>query len=254
MQATLKTIARQAKLTVIAALAASSMMMSGCASATTMISEPLAPVSASAIHPDIVYVRNFDTTAANVKTDTTGVVKRITAMAEGSSAVNSEDKDTTAARNATADEIVKQLQAKGLHAVRIDGPVPTDANALVVEGRFEKIDEGTQRRRLLIGLGAGKSDVTASVQVSYQPAHGQPVPLALFETHADSGHMPGMAETAGVGALAGHAAVSAGADVGVHGATGSRDSVGGEARRVGDAVARQVMAVIDGQGAVSARS
>ncbi|RZT30848.1 DUF4410 domain-containing protein [Cupriavidus agavae] len=252
MHATLKTLSRRLKLTAVAALAASSMMMSGCASATTMISEPMPPVSAQAIHPDVIYVRGFDAADANVKVDT-GMMKRIAAMASGSTA-SGQDKDSQDARNAAADEIVKQLQAQGLNAVRLDGPVPADANALVVEGRFETIDEGKQRRRLLIGLGAGKSDVTAAVQVSYQPANGQAVPLALFETHADSGHLPGMAETAGVGALAGHVAVSAAADAGVHGATGvSRDSVSGEARRVGDAVAREVTAVLNGQRAAASR-
>ncbi len=248
MKTPFQTLSRHAKQLTIAALAATSMMMAGYASATTMISESSVPAALSHATPDVVYVRGFDVSANQVKVDNT-MMHRVKAMTTGSSVGGEQDQAALAARNAVADEIVQQLQAKGVRAVRIDGPVPADANALVVEGRFDKIDEGMQRRRTLIGLGAGKSDVSASVQVSYQAAHTQPVPLALFDTSADSGHTPGVAEMAGVGAAASHVAVSAATSVGVHGASElKRDSIDAEAKRVGDAVAKQVMAVLDKTG------
>ncbi|SDP04867.1 protein of unknown function [Ralstonia sp. 25mfcol4.1] len=248
MTTTFKTLSRAARQLTIAAVAAASMMMAGGASATTMISEASVPASLSQVQADVVYVRGFDVSASQVKVDNT-MMHRIKAMASGDTGGSAQDQAALAARNATADEIVRQLQARGLHAVRIDGPVPADANALIVEGRFDRIDEGKQRRRTMIGLGAGKSDVSASVQVLYQPAHAQPIPLALFDTSADSGHMPGVAEMAGVGAAASHVATSVAASAGVHGATEARrESVAGEAQRVGDAVVRQVMAVLGQQG------
>lgn len=248
MTTTFKTLSRTARQLTIAAVAAASMMMAGGASATTMISEASVPASLSHVQADVVYVRGFDVSASQVKVDNT-MMHRIKAMASGDAGGGAQDQAALAARNATADEIVRQLQAKGLHAVRFDGPVPADANALIVEGRFDRIDQGNQRRRTMIGLGAGKSDVSASVQVLYQPAHAQPIPLALFDTSADSGHMPGVAEMAGVGAAASHVATSAAASAGLHGATEARrDSVAGEAQRVGDAVVKQVMAVLDQPG------
>ena len=251
MKTSFQAISRNAKQLTIATLAAASMLMAGCASATTMISEASVPASISHVQPDVVYVRGFDVSANEVKVDNT-MMHRIKAMTSGDSAGNEQNQAAQAARNAAADEIVKQLQAKGLHAVRLDGPVPADANALIVEGRFDKIDEGKQRRRTLIGLGAGKSDVSASVQVLYQPAHAQPIPLALFDTNADSGHMSGIAEMAGVGVAASNVAISAAAGVGVHGATElKRDSVEAEAKRVGDSVAKQVMAVLGNSGATN---
>lgn len=244
MQTTFQAFSRTAKQLTIAAMAAATMMMAGGASAATMISEASVPASVSRVQPEVVYVRGFDVDAGQVKVDNS-MMHRIKAMAADNGADSAQDQDAMAARNATADEIVKQLQAKGVNAVRLDGPVPADANALIVEGRFDKIDEGKQRRRTLIGLGAGKSDVSASVQVLYQPAHAQPIPLALFDTSADSGHMPGVAETAGVGAAASHVATAAATGVGVHGASEyKRDSVNAEAARVGDAVVKQVMVVI----------
>lgn len=250
MTTTFQTLSRTAKQLTIAAVAAASMMMAGGASATTMIAEASVPASLSPVQADVVYVRGFDVSASQVKVDDT-MMHRIKAMAAGD-ATDSETQAALAARNATADEIVRQLQAKGLRAVRVDGPVPTDANALIVQGRFDKIDEGKQRRRTMIGLGAGKSDVSASVQVLYQPAHAQPIPLALFDTSADSGHMPGVAEMAGVGAAASHVATSVAASAGVHGASEyRRDSVAAEAQRVGDAVVTQVLAVMGRQGGAS---
>jgi hypothetical protein len=246
MQTVFQSLPRHAKHLTIAAIAATSMLMAGCASATTMISDVPVPVAAAMAHApaDVVYVRGFDASADQVKVDD-NLMHRVKAMASGQSAAPAPGKTASEARNTVADEIVQALRAKGLNAVRIDGPVPADANALIVEGRFDKIDEGKARRRLLIGLGAGKSDVSASVQVLYQPAHGTPVPVTLFQTSADSGHMPGIAETAGVGAAAGAVTSAAAIGAGVHGASEvKRDSITAEAKRVGDAVAEQVVAVV----------
>lgn len=240
----LHTLSRRASHLAVAAVAATTLLMAGGASAATMIAEASVPASIAPVRPDVVYVRGFDADARQVKVDDT-MVHRLKAMATGDNAGSESTQAADTARNAAADEIVKQLQARGLHAVRLDGPVPADANAVIVEGRFDRIDEGMQRRRTLIGLGAGQSDVSASVQVLHQPANAAAVPLALFDTHADSGHMPGIAEVAGVGAAVSHVALSAAAGVGVHGATElKRDSVQAEARRVGDAVATQVLAVL----------
>ncbi|MBC8831786.1 DUF4410 domain-containing protein, partial [Escherichia coli] len=68
-----------------------------------------------------------------------------------------------------------------------------------------------------IGLGAGKSEVGASVTVVFRPASGTPQPLGTFSASANSGHMPGMVETAGVGAAAGRLATSAAVGAGMHG-------------------------------------
>jgi hypothetical protein len=106
-------------------------------------------------------------------------------------------------REQVADEIVHQLQAMGLHAVRTDAPAPADQNVLLVQGSFDTIDAGNRRRRTLIGLGAGKSEVSSSVRIVYQPAGGAPRVVQSFTANADSGKMPGIAETAGVGAAAG---------------------------------------------------
>jgi Domain of unknown function (DUF4410) len=112
---------------------------------------------------------------------------------------------------------------------------------LLVQGSFDTIDAGNRRRRTLIGLGAGKSEVSSTVQIVYQPAGGAPRVVQSFTANADSGKMPGMVETAGVGAAAGTAATAAAAGAGLHGVTETkRAGVSDDAKRLADAVAKQI--------------
>jgi hypothetical protein len=152
-----------------------------------------------------------------------------------------------------SNEIVRQLQSIGLPAARADGPAPAGRNALIVQGEFRTIDEGKRRRRVLIGLGAGKSEVGASVQILYKPADGSPIPLQSFSADADSGHMPGVAETAGVGAAAGHLATSAAAGAALHGVSEVKhDSISSDAKKLADSIAKQVAATSAANGWMSA--
>jgi hypothetical protein len=61
---------------------------------------------------------------------------------------------------------------------------------------------------VVIGLGAGRSDVRTAVQVAELIPEGRRL-VESFEVDAKSGRKPGAAETMGVGAAAGHVAVSA---------------------------------------------
>jgi len=230
MQSKLQALATRLTL---AAFAATAIVATASASAAT---QPQ-PVRA-----DVIYVHAFNAEADQVKLDS-GMAQKLKTLAAGGSAANTQSRTATGARDEVADEIVRQLQAKGLHAERLDGPVPANVNALVVEGDFRKIDEGSHRRRLLIGLGAGKSEVGASVRVSYKPANGAAVPVRSFVADADSGHLPGMAETGGIGAAAGHLAAAAGTGAGLHGASALHgDGVEADAVRLGDAIAKEVAA------------
>lgn len=250
MRNTIQTIARQTRRLTIAAVAATAMLGAGCASAgvtgidQTGLMQP--------VHADVIYVRGFDASAGQVKQDG-GLAQKMKTMVAGGSSASATSQTAAEAREQVANEIVRELQAKGLHAVRSDAPVPAGANALIVDGDFSKIDEGTARRRLLIGLGAGKSEVSAAVRLTYKPANGAPVPLQSFVADADSGHMPGVAETGGVGAAAGHLAMAAGAGAGLHGVSEVRhDSVSADATRLGNSIAAQVMAASTEEGWLTA--
>ncbi len=101
-------------------------------------------------------------------------------------------------------------------------------------------------------LGAGKSQVGTSVQVVYQPAGETPRLVQSFDANADSGKAPGVVETAGIGAAAGHVATSAAAGGGLHAVSETkRAGVSGDAKRLADSVAKQVAQIGAGEGWVS---
>jgi uncharacterized lipoprotein YajG len=237
MSTLLNAFINQTKRLAGAVLLAGSLFASGCASAanTLQAAGPLPQVQA-----DVIYVSAFEIAPDLVKLDS-GMAQKLKAMASGESSAQQQQQAALAAREKLADDIVAQLQKQGLPAMRVDGPVPAGRAAIVVEGRIDTIDAGSRRRRLLIGLGAGKSEVGATISVSYLPANGAPQTLVTFEANADSGHMPGVAETAGVGAAAGHVAMSAAAGAGAHGASEAKnDTISSDAGKLAKSIARQL--------------
>lgn len=223
----------------LAAALAGSLLLTGCAAGVTAVDQASTQPQ---VRANIIYVQAFNASADQVKLDG-GMAQKLKTMVSGGSAEGEKTRAALDTREAVSDEIVRKLQSKGLNAVRLDGTAPAGANALIVAGDFEKIDEGQRRRRLLIGLGAGKSEVGAAVQILYKPVNGMPIPLQRFSADADSGHVPGVAETAGVGAVAGHVAMSAAAGTAAHGVTESRhDSISADAKRLADSIATQVAA------------
>lgn len=108
-----------------------------------------------------------------------------------------------------ATKLVAKVQALGLPAELASGDVPAPAGpTLMITGMFLAIDEGNRAERLTIGLGAGRSDVKTSVQVAELLPEGRRI-VDQFDVDAKSGRKPGAAETMGMGAVAGHVAVSA---------------------------------------------
>lgn len=192
------------------------------------------------VRPDTIYVYTFDADPDQVKLDG-GMLQKLKTHMGGSSAEQKQVADADQVREQVADEIVHQLQALGLHAIRADVPAPANQNVLLVQGSFDTIDSGNRRRRILIGLGAGKSQVSSSVQILYKPAGGAPRLVQSFTADADSGKAPGMAETAGVGAATGAIATTAAVGGGLHAVTETKGAaVSSDAKRLADAVAKQI--------------
>ncbi len=251
MPTTLQTIATKTRRLAIAALATGAMLTAGYANAG--VTDITHPGLLQTVQADVIYVHAFNAAPGQVQLDG-GLMQKVKTMATGSSAAGEQSQAASEAREQVANEIVRTLRAQGLNAVRSDAAAPANANALIVEGDFRKIDEGSSRRRLLVGLGAGKSDVDVQVRISYKPANGAPVPLQNFVANADSGHIPGIAETAGVGAVAGHVAVAAAAGTGVHGVSEVKhDTIYADATRLGDSIGKQVAAASEEEGWMAVR-
>ncbi|RKP56047.1 DUF4410 domain-containing protein [Pararobbsia silviterrae] len=219
-----------------AALVLSSALMSGCASShVTSLSEQPAALGAA---PATIYVSAFDIASSEVKVDEGGMLRK---LAAGSNDEQAQRDAAAQTRDDIADQTVAALARMGLHAVRLDGPVPSGQNALVVTGQIGTVDEGNRRRRLVIGLGAGKSEVSATVQIVYRASNGATHIAQSFDASADSGHAPGLAETAGVGAAAGHVATAAVTGTGLHAVSeNKRGSVSAQSRGIAESIAKQV--------------
>jgi hypothetical protein len=224
-----------------AALVLGCALLSGCASAqVTAVSEHAVQPAGQ---PDTIYVSAFDVDANDVKLDHGGALKKIKASMDGTTDAQSQAETAADSRDQLADAIVDALRDQGLRAERHDGPAPAGHNALIVQGRFDTIDEGNRRRRVLIGLGAGKSEVGVAVELVYQSANGATQVARRFDASADSGHAPGLAETAGVGAVAGQVATAAVAGTGLHGTSEARrGTVSAQTKRLAEAIAKQVAA------------
>src|SRR3990172_6922852 len=115
-----------------------------------------------------------------------------------------EEKDAVAGAVADtlAKELVKKIQALGLPAELAEGPPSIDGRpTLVIDGQFLPIDEGSRTARVVIGLGAGRSDVRTAVQVHEIVFAGRRL-VDQFEVDAKSGSLPGPAGAGGGGAAA----------------------------------------------------
>jgi hypothetical protein len=207
--------------------------------------EPIAPLA----KPDRVLVYDFAVSADDVALDR-AVGAQLLQHLQETSQTEEQLKVGRAVAQALSVELVKAIQQLGLPAERAsEAPLVTD-NTLAIEGQFVAIDEGNRLRRMVIGLGAGATEVKTQVQV-YRVTSVSRKLIQEFETSAQSPRKPGMAETMGVGAAArGAQAVVMGAGVGI--ASEYADTVEADARRTAKAVAEKLSQFFVNEGWISA--
>ena len=155
--------------------------------------------------PDLILVYDFAVSPDEVKLDT-GLSAELMQKYEqhkGTSRTAEEIKVGHKVADAVAAELVKNIRSYGLMAERAIGYPKGKGKILMVKGQFLSIDEGNRTERVAIGLGAGRTDVQANVQLYELTPQGMQKVDALRGT-AKSGYKPGMAEMMGVGAVAGH--------------------------------------------------
>jgi Domain of unknown function (DUF4410) len=150
--------------------------------------------------------------------------------------------------DAIADKLVVEIRDLGLAAERGDAVPAGTPNAVLIKGQLISIDEGNRTERVVIGLGAGRSDVRADAQVYEVTPAGRQL-IDQIEVNAKSGLTPGMAETMGAGAAAGHLLVSTAVSGGLH--VVSEDvgaNVVADADRAAKGIAKQLSALFGEQG------
>jgi hypothetical protein len=159
--------------------------------------------------PDLILVYDFAVSPDEVKLDT-GLSAELMQKYEnykGTPPTAMEIKLGHKVAEAVGDELVKKIRTYGLWAERGFGSPYGRGKVLMVKGQFVSIDQGNRTERVAVGLGMGRSDVQANVQVYELTPQGLQEVDALRGA-AKSGYKPGMAEMMGVGAIAGHLLVS----------------------------------------------
>ncbi len=105
-------------------------------------------------------------------------------------------------------ELVEEILRMGFPAERAgSGPEP-DIGDIVIMGEFVSIDEGNRAARMLVGFGAGASELKTFVEAYQVTAQGLR-PLGSAEVDSQGGKMPGIIVPVAGGAAAGRAATSA---------------------------------------------
>jgi Domain of unknown function (DUF4410) len=200
--------------------------------------------------PEVVIVERFATSSAEVKLDE-GLSTEIAQEMKAQSGTSRTEQELQAGRqvaDAIANKLVVEIQDMGLSARR-GGAVPAGTqSALLIKGQLVSIDEGNRTERVIIGLGAGRSDVRAQARVYEVTAAGSRL-IDQIEVDAKSGLTPGMAETMGAGALGGHLMMATVVGAGVHVASESLGAdVVADADRAAKGIAKQLATLFAQQG------
>ena len=200
--------------------------------------------------PQVVIVDTFATSPDEVTLDeglSTEVEEAIKAH-RGDSRTDQEVQASRQVANAIADKLVVEIRDMGLRAERGSTVPAGTQNAVLIKGQLVSIDEGNRTERVLIGLGAGRSDVRADAQVYEVTPAGRQL-IDTIEVDAKSGLAPGMAETMGVGGLTGHLLVSTAVGGGLHVADEAIGAnVVADADRSAKGIAKQLSALFAKEG------
>jgi hypothetical protein len=227
-----KALRRCYYLTVVASLL-------GCAGATVSQQVENPPAVGQAARPTSVNIYKFAASGSEVSLNSS-VVQRVYRSVEDSPTAQEQADIAHQVAEATAYRIRDDIQKMGFATVVLPRDSQTSGNVFVIEGQFVDINEGNRLRRLVIGLGAGQSTVSAQVQM-YQLAASSSEPVVQFTANANSGEMPGALILGAPGAAVGGAAAAAsvGANVAAGGVKNYRSQVQQLGVMLGDQVAAQ---------------
>lgn len=212
----------------------------GCAGASVT---PTAPASSERIpKPGVVLVYDFAVNANDVVVDTLGHEFQSEA-----SQWTEEEQTAHATAQSLSEQLVAKLEERGIPGRRaVPGERPP-IDAILLKGEFLTIDKGSRIKRLVIGFGAGTSELQVRVQ-AYQATPYGLHRLAEAEVDSHGSRMPGMAVPmaggAALGSLATSAVISGGMQIVKETRGGMRDDAG----RIAEEIANRAEAFYRNQG------
>jgi hypothetical protein len=232
-----------------AAALVGSVLLAACTSAQSQIESTAQMLP----QPQLVIVDTFATSPEEVQLEEglSADVEEAIKAHHGTSRTEQELQVGHQVADALANELVVEIRDLGLQAER-GNTVPPGQIGLLIKGQFVSIDEGNRTERVIIGFGAGRSDVRTDAQVYEVTPSGRRL-VDRIEVNAKSGLTPGMAETMGAGALAGHLVVSAAVSGGLHVVSETMGAdVVADSDRAAKGIAKQLSALFAQEGWITA--
>ena len=153
--------------------------------------------------------------------------------------------DRAIARSLSEQAVIK-LGQRGIRAQRATASTTVPLHAVVVKGQFVTIEEGSGGQRVLIGFGAGKSELRANARVYQMMESGLKI-ISEGEAGAHGSSSPGLAPSAIVaGATGSPVGLVAGGAMHLH--TESKGPVKENIGRLADGFAERAAAFYSRQG------
>ena len=158
-------------------------------------------IEAEPTRPGLVEVRDFDFKVNDVIENRSPLHRAIN-LVRRASADEREDAIGREVGEAVSKQTARDLDKAGLPATRVarDSDLSMAGNFLLVTGHLVDVDEGNRFTRVALGLGAGESKLATEVEV-YRVTNGERAEVLRFTTSANSGKMPGVAASLGMGEM-----------------------------------------------------
>lgn len=184
-------------------------MLMGCAG-LSIKPQPIQPsdpviaaraIEAEPVPPTKILVRDFEVSPSSVRENGSPLHRLISLFRKGSPEEHRLELGHQAATS-LSQQTVKRLNKLGFNASQIpsnNNIAPPD-DALLITGRLVNANEGDRLTRIALGLGAGESSLDTEVHV-FRVSDGERAEVLAFTTHADSGKMPGVLPSLGMGEL-----------------------------------------------------
>ncbi len=221
------------------------MLLAGCTQSSSQLD-----TAAALPRPQVIVVEDFAVAPGEVQLDP-GISGTIDETLRGNTLPPRTPEEREIGRkvaNALAEKLVIEIRDLGFPAQRGAGLPAGYTTGLAITGQFIGVDQGNRAERVAIGLGAGRSDVRVRTQVFDVGPSGRSLADEI-EVDAKSGLQPGMAETMGAGALAGHLVASTLISGGLQAADESLGaSVVADADRAAKGIAKQLAVFFGEQG------
>lgn len=170
-------------------------LWSGCSTAKITGEKQLG--SEPAARPTIVYVADFGLVPEEIQ-DKKGILEEVPIVSKPARELLYGQKPPTERARELVElmskTLVKDIDKSGYTAIRYNPETPIPTNGWLVRGMYTKVEEGNKLRRVLIGFGAGKTDVEV-VTVFDNLSKGPPQPFYEVGTNARSGDLPGVGPT-----------------------------------------------------------